>query len=275
MLHLGHSQASRERPPRRSLRLPNHETNRIAAGLVAAALGLLGLCPAPGQAAEALYLKWNDCPLGATAASNLNFACNSDAGQDELVCAFTMPQAANNVIAVEIVLDIQHATSPLPDWWRLQSGGCRSASDLSASADFSGKTACLDMWGSATRTAMVQGYIPTEPRGADSQARIKVTANVLPADAVSVDGANMYYAARIILKHANTVGGAACAGCDQAACLVLNSILIGRVPDPSIVLQMPGPGDGNWARWQGGAGADCAAVPVRNRAWGQLKSQYR
>ena len=59
---------------------------------------------------------------------------------------------------------------------------------------------------------------------------------------------------------------------------MLNSIIIGRQdgsPGGNFFLQTPGPGEANWARWQGGGGANCAAVPVRNRAWGQLKGLYR
>ena len=237
------------------------------------------LLPQPVRAAEGLYLNWNDCALGPSASSNRDFACDTNNGQSELICAFTMPQAASNVVAVEIVVDVQHSSPALPDWWQLSGGGCRgdvTQFNLTAAADFPGLSACLNLWqGAPSATALMQGYIPSEPRGADSQARIKVTGSVLSTEAVSVDGTSMYYAARIILSHNKTVGSPSCAGCGEAACLVMNSILIGRLPDPDIFLQMPGPGDANWARWQGGAGANCAAVPVRNRAWGQLKGLYR
>lgn len=242
--------------------------------LIAALLALPLLLPCAAGAAEGLFLSWNDCPLGPTASSNRVFACNTNDGQDELIVAFTMPEAADNVIATEIVLDLQHASSPLPDWWRLD-GSCRPATSLAASADFGGLTACTDMWGGAQRFASVQGYTPSEPRGADSQARIKITSSVLPQDAVTLDGTSMYYAVRVVIKRDLTVGGQTCSGCEGAACLVLNSVLIGRVPgNPDYFLQTPGSADGNWARWQG-PGANCAAVPVRARAWGQLKSQYR
>lgn len=226
------------------------------------------------NAAEALFLTWDDCAQGA-ASSNKAFACNTNTGADELICAFTMPQAANNIVSIEAVVDMQHADATLPDWWRMDTGGCRAGSELLVSADFTGKTACADMWGTATRSAMVQGYSPGSPRNGTNQARIKVTAWVLPQDAVAIDGTSMYYAVRLIINHGLTVGTPSCAGCSEGSCLVLNSILIGRVSGGDYFLQTPGAGDANWARWQGGGGADCAAVPVRARAWGQLKSQYR
>ncbi|MBI1796085.1 MAG: hypothetical protein HYR74_03425 [Candidatus Eisenbacteria bacterium] len=241
---------------------------------MAAVLGLVSLAARPARAAEGLYLNWTDCALGPTATSDRAFACNSNFGQEELFCAFTMPAPTNNVVSVEIVVDMQNATSPLPDWWRFDTGGCRP-NDLSVAADFSGMTSCSDMWGGAPRTAMVQGYTPGEPRLGTNQARIKVTAWVLPQDAVTLDGTTMYYAVRVIVKNDLTTGSPSCVGCGSAACLVLNSIQIGRVSGGDIFLQVPGAGDANWARWQGGLGADCAAVPVRARAWGQLKSLYR
>ena len=133
------------------------------------------------------------------------------------------------------------------------------------------------MWQDAATPAIaeVAGYIPSPPGG--NQARIKVTASVLPEDARAVDGTSMYYAARITLKNNRTVGTPSCAGCEGAACLVLNSIIIGRLAGSTggnYFLQTPGPNGANWALWQG-SGANCAAVPVRNRAWGQLKGLYR
>jgi hypothetical protein len=233
------------------------------------------LAARPAAAAEGLYLTWNDCYQGPTAVSNMAFACSSNIGSNELFCAFTMPQAAANVVAVEIVIDIQHSDAALPDWWRLDA--CRTG-EITAFANPGARNACVNMWQGTPAIAGIQGYLPTQPRGAGSQARIKVAASVLPQDAVSVDGTSMYYAARIVISNAKTVGTPSCAGCSQPACLVLNSILVGRVPGSpggDYFLQTPGVGDSNWARWQGGLGADCAAVPVRNVAWGQVKSLYR
>lgn len=247
------------------------------AAILTAALVACALCARSAAAAEGIYLTWHDCFQGASHTSNLDFACADNFGSNDLYCAFTMPQAANNVLAVEAVVDIQHSSPSLPDWWRLDVGGCRQG-NLMASANPAGKTACVDMWQGTGAIAGVQGYIPSEPRGAASQARIKVAASVLPPEAVSVDGTSMYYAVRITLANNNTVGPGSCSGCGQPACLVLNSILVGRIPGSpggDYFLQIPGAGDANWARWQGGSGADCAAVPVRNRAWGQVKSLYR
>jgi hypothetical protein len=266
----------------RSAHAPRPVPARPVLALVALlALGI-GLAPRTAHAGEGLYLTWNDCPLGG-GLGNLAFACDTDNGENDLYVAFTMPQAANNVVAVEIVIDMQHSSVALPDWWRLDPSGCRwdmTNPALAVAANFPGKSACQNMWQGAATPAIAQlaDYIPGQPGGAPSQARIKVTASVLPPDARTLDGTSMYYAARIIIKNSRTVDTQACAGCDGAACLVLNSILIGRLAGSTggdYFLQTPGASDANWARWQGGGGADCTSVPVRSRAWGQLKGLYR
>jgi hypothetical protein len=282
-LHAARVQSLRPGPDRS----PRVAAARPALALIALialiSLGLgLGLAPRAARAGEALYLTWNDCPAGG-GVSNLAFACDTNNGENDLFVAFTMPQAANNVVAVEIVIDMQHSSLSLPDWWRLDPSGCRFDMNnpaISVAANFPGKTACQNMWQGASTPAIAQlaDYIPGQPGGAASQARIKVTASVLPADARSLDGTSMYYAARIVLKNNRTVDTEVCAGCEGAACLVLNSILIGRLAGSTggdYFLQTPGASDANWARWQGGGGADCSTVPVRSRAWGQLKGLYR
>jgi hypothetical protein len=244
---------------------------------LAAALVAWALAPRPAHAAEALYLTWTDCYLGATHTSNRDFACLGNLGDNQLFCAFTMPAATDQVEGVDIVVDIQHSSTPLPDWWRMDVGGCRELS-LSA-AYFPGPTSCLDMWqGKPSASSGIQGYLPNQPRGLSSQARIKVAGSVLPSEAVSLDGSSMYVAARIVIDNAKSFDVSSCDGCGEPACLVLNSIKIGRdpsAPGGDVLLEVPGAGNANWATWQGGGGADCVAVPVRNRTWGQIKSLYR
>jgi len=265
----------------RAVAAPRPPSFRLGSNALAAAVVVLALAPRPVGAAEGLYLTWNDCALGPTASSNRDFACDTDLGVNELYVAFTMPQAAGNVRAVEIVVDLQHSSPVLPDWWRLESNGCRwpmfEPATLTAAGTFPERTACLDMWQGAPTApaAEIAGYTSGQPGGGANQVRIKVTASVLPGNEQTLDGTSMYYAARIILANSRTVG--TCSGCAEAACLVLNSIIIGRTEGSggNYFLQTPGPGEANWALWQGGSGASCAAVPIRNRTWGRVKGLYR
>jgi hypothetical protein len=232
--------------------------------------------PFVAHAASGLYLTWNDCALGG-GASNMDFGCDVNDGQEDLVCAFTMPIATGaDVIGIVAVIDFQSSAADLPAWWQLaKSGGCRSG-NLDASADFSGGTGCVDPW-QGRATAIVQGFDTGAPRPAN-QARIKVACGVVPDSARTLDDTSMYYGVRVILRNGLTTGSVACAGCAQTACLVLNSIEVSRTPGApggDLFLQTPGPGNANWAMWRGGTGADCTLVPVRRTTWGGLKSLYR
>ena len=263
-------------------------TEPVPAVAIVLVVALLGLAR-PVGAAEGIFLSWDNCGAGANA--NKTFACDTDDGQQVLFCEFTMPQAADSVVAVEIVIDIQHASSTLPDWWRFDEGGCRVGTILSADAEFAG-TGCTDMWlGAKNDGGMVVGgfadYITSQPRGQASQARLRVALAVTTQYAVTLDGTTRYAAARVIIRNDKTAGGSGCPGCVEPACLVLNQVLIGRVagsedfceqtplPQSDFCLVTPGAVNANWATWQGGAGANCAAVPVRKRTWGEIKSLYR
>jgi hypothetical protein len=229
--------------------------------------GLVVATTAP--AAEALHLTWRDCALGAGAVTNEQGNCGP-ADRSALYVAFQPPQTLDGVLGVEIVIDVQHSDPVLPNWWRFDVGGCME-SQLLADADFTTEAACEDPWlGNAG--AVVQGYLPGEPRGGFNQARIKVVSVVPPESSVQLLGDRVYYAARLVFP-----GSFTCGGCQGAACLVLNSILVRRLPGQpggDVLVQTPAAGSGNWATWEE-AGADCSAVPVVGHTWGQIKALYR
>ena len=250
------------------MRLPDSLPMLLVTACVLAAAAL------PVRAAEGLYLTWNDCALAAGAASDLSQACASDLGQQALYCAFRLPAPVDSVLGVEIVVDVQHADATLPDWWRFDVVGCR-AGNLGAGFDFTSQSACVDfLQGHATGD--LQGYYLTEPRGGASQARIRAAASVLPGFGYAqLDASSMYYGARLTITNVNTT---ACTGCAGPACLVLNSVIVKRQPGTAggdVILGEPGPGNANWATWQGGSGANCATVPARAVTWGRLKGLYR
>jgi hypothetical protein len=234
---------------------------------------LLLIVPTCALGAEGIYLTWNDCALGGRAAPNISSAC-TDAGAETLYCAFTLPQALDSVIAVEVVVDIQHSASTMPAWWQLGPGGCRDLV-LDPSAVFSGSSSCVDFWqGDATSDPLPFVYTIGSPHGQQNQARLVISAALPSSLQRSLNATDMYYAARIIVPNLRS---SSCSGCSGSACLVLNSILIGRRPGAvggDRFLQVPGAGGANHATWQG-AGADCSAVPVRRVSWGTLKSLYR
>lgn len=239
--------------------------------LVASLAGVL-----PVRAASGLYLTWDDCPLSGSAFPNMTSFCDVSTGQNILVAAFTMPQPRDSVLGVEVVVDVQHSSPSMPDWWHFETGGCRTGALSQSGADFTGLSGCVDPW-QGNGFGGIQGYSigpPDHPMS--NQSRIKVVAAVIASSAASLDATSMYYAVKIVISNEKTAPPGQCTGCQGAACLVLNSILVRRIPGSSgdEFLQTPGPANANWATWQGTA-ADCSMVPVRRATWGRLKSLYR
>jgi hypothetical protein len=232
-------------------------------------LGLAG----PALAAEGLYLTWNDCAAAPIAQHDLHSQCEAELGEQALYVAFTLPYAMDSVVAVEIVIDTQVSGGSLPAWWQYQPEGCRFRS-LIAGASFVTEEVCSDFWHERATPDKLPGYFVGEPRGGPGQARLKIAFALLPQDYVRLEAGPMYYAARLILKNSPT---ASCPGCLSPACLVLNSILVGRLPGApggDVLLTASGPGLAQRATWQG-VGANCDAVPVLPLHWGALKSLFR
>jgi hypothetical protein len=230
------------------------------------------MCGARSQAAEGLFLRWNECALAPTAASTATFACANDQGAEQLVASFTLEQPVDDVIAVEVVVDVQFASPTVPPWWQFDQFGCRE-DNLTAVSVPPLKPACQDFWNQFLSPGVL--YQVGGPRGNPSQSRI-VVSFALPSTTPPrrLEAGPMYYAATLVIQNLHTP---ACGGCLTNACLVLNSIRLGRVPgspgeDPMLV--QPGPQNGNFATWQGGA-ASCSAVPARSSSSGRLKSLYR
>ncbi len=243
---------------------------RWRAVLAAGMMLFLGASNAP---AADLRLTWDECPEG-NAQTVKQSSCNALFAVDPLVSSFVLSAPVDSVIGMEVVVDLVTDSATLPDWWHYEPGGC-NAGALTATGDFSTIGACANPWNS-TATGLVQAWWGGQPRGGANQARLIFTVFVAPADRVTMDAGNPYYAGVVRLTHARSSGPNACAGCTVPVCLVLNSIQLLRLSGASVeeVQVVPSGGTGNWASWQS-ATANCNLVPVRNRTWGAIKSSYR
>lgn len=249
---------------------------RAVRGIITLAGVLLAITPVasfagPVTFTPGLSIAWQDCRApGGAGFDALNFGCASNIVSIPLFPAFVLETPVDSVFAMELVIDVNVATDPLPEWWRMEPGGCR-AGGWAADASLAGS--CLDAW-SGKGTAASQGWIPTQPGNRPNHGRLLVAASVLPDDAVALDALAPYTACRVLLRTNSTTD---CPGCDVPACLVFNSLLLRRLPGSSVeevFLAVPESPGSNMVTWQG-IGADCNAVPVRHTTWGAVKALYR
>jgi hypothetical protein len=84
-----------------------------------------------------------------------------------------------------------------------------------------------------------------------------------------------YFMVNVLIDNFNTTGGGGCAGCSQPVCIVLNSIDIMTTQSVFTTLTSPSSPGSNFATWQGGTGANCQSVPVKQATWGAVKALYR
>ena len=120
---------------------PYRSPSRVV--LAALCAGLALFAPTAVQAGG-LSLGWQDCrALGGAGFTGRSYGCTSSLAELPLFPALVPDVAIDSVVAVELVIDVDVATDPLPPWWRMDPGQCR-ANGWAADASFSG--GCLDPW---------------------------------------------------------------------------------------------------------------------------------
>jgi hypothetical protein len=227
--------------------------------------------PAHGSSANALYLTWNDCAGAPGAASGTTVDCGTGQGR-QLIVAFDLAQPVDSVIALEAVVDMQLSVSqPLP-WWQFDPGGCHYGR-LIASATFPDLVACADFWNAGATFDGPPAYYLVGTPGAENRARIVVGFAVLSNQPRALAAATRYYAARLAFQDDARV---ICTGCEQPACLLLQSIRLIRYGTLAgdVVIDAAGGAGLNQVGWQS-TNSLCGIVPTRRHTWGQLKSLYR
>ncbi|HEY6194904.1 MAG TPA: hypothetical protein VI504_07675 [Candidatus Eisenbacteria bacterium] len=243
--------------------------------LIATALLLLAppafAVPAPG-----LNLAWTTCASqGGTA--NLDFACTDDFAQLDLAMTFVLAATAPGVTGIEIVVDLISATPTLPAWWDFASGGC-GAGNLFARAAAPAGTLCTD-WalgaadGGLAAYSSEGGSVPPQYQSAHR----KVIMGFAVAAPRDLQVATEYEAGTLWLYTSHTVAGppGPCGGCSTPVCIVLNSMNVVEGTSGATRISAPSAVFSNQVTWQGGLGANCSAVPVKNATWGHVKALYR
>ncbi len=227
-------------------------------------------------------LSWGDC--GAAGTADLTNACSSNTGEVNLYFSTVADAGLTAVTGEQATLDVIFADTTVPAWWQaVSTGSCRGTS-VSVDYNQPGPT-CNDYfnmvgfplggfgydWGASNTTPSYQWL-----GSLLNTARFRTVSAVSNLAAGPMTAGTEYYIYHVKVNFLKTVGGDACAGCLTPACFQINWVLLTQpvgVGDHSISGTPSGGRD--FATWQGGAGANCATVPVKRTSWGQIKSLYR
>jgi hypothetical protein len=252
------------------------------------ALVIASLAASAGVANAQVNLAWNNCITQGNSAVDKAYACDgtSNGAPFKGVLSFISPANLNNFVGMQAVVDIRTATgNQLSDFWRLGVGECRDGNFSfpgSLTGVGTGTTGvCRNPWAGANTGGGFQWYTQTtDDYPTPNGARIKM------AFARDSEGAllqnQQYIAGAFMLDTFNDVdtGGGVCAGCSDAACIVVNQIelyqTVGSPGGDIIVLSTPA--TRQHITWQGGAigGNGCPIeTPTRRTTWGAVKSFYR
>jgi len=233
----------------------------------------LAALPGTSRAAvvpQGLSIGWNDCRTagGSGAADIGQFGCASNTSIFRLYPTYRPPAAVDSVFTVELVIDVDVATNPLPPWW-VMDGTCRP---LAWAATATASVSCDDAW-AGNGAASVQGWQPGTPGGSARHARLLVAAGVPSDQALQWQPDIPYVLCEVALDSRGTT---TCpTGCTTPACLVFNSLLIRTLGGDLPLVSTAESAGANWAAWQSSQGtADCQSVPTRRWTWGAVKSLY-
>jgi hypothetical protein len=235
----------------------------------------------PSAAAGGVNLAWNNCASeGGTA--NLSSACDSNSGVNVLTGSFVLSADLPGVTGVEIVLDliVGDGTSPVPPWWEMEFSGCRAGSIAANGVVNPANTVCSD-WANGAAAGGLAAYTGSYGGSGLNPANYPAHRRIIAGFAVAaVNSANLismreYFAFNLLISNIRTVGSPSCAGCDQPACIVLNSMNV--VTHDTGVHENIKTGTfagSNFATWQG-VGPMCQLVPTKKATWGGVKALYR
>jgi hypothetical protein len=244
-----------------------------------ATLTLMFLCTPLLAAAQGINLAWDDCTLG-DFSHDESPACDTDIGPPfKLIVSVDPGGVIGDVNGAQGVIDFRFDAAGVPDFWRLDTGGCRQgnlAADVavgSANAPFS----CPEPWSQVGGAAGGANLVPFG--GGPNRARITWIVAV-PGTVVLDDGIapDWYLIALNILRSGTTT----CSGCLVPACIVANEVRLTKPANtPGGDVFIYGPAHSQYATWRGGGTLGCpgcppeAYCPVENVTWGKVKAMFR
>ncbi len=248
---------------------------------VALWVAMLALALATPASAGGINLAWEQCwPEGG--AFLKSFACDRDSGSRALVGSFVLDEAMSDFAGLTATIVGRTPATEVPAWWQLfNTGACRQSA-LSISFDFADApaTSCVDPWQgsviggiSAYQTAL---FPPPYPMNVPlpNALRITLAGGYPEGTSLALQAGVEYYAFRLRISNAKTIGPAACAGCLTAMCLWLYEVTAWPAAGGPSAIHLYDVQANSLVVWQTGTWGDCL-VATRNRTWGSIKALYR
>jgi len=228
----------------------------------------LAICASSAFAATpGVNLIWGKCSTLAAGGQNFANPCDGlGGGLKVLQGDFRAANAINDFAACDGVIDIGFSTNT-PDFWKLASGGCNAGAMATTTPGIVAVVCPTSLYDASTFGSLV--YENPTP----SRLRVRVTQVNGGAPSAVIAG-QMYPGVALSM---DMDAGAACAGCADPACLVLNNITVSGFITTEVE-SISATDVRNFTTYNGGAvgGAGCpAATPSHNSTWGQVKSLYR
>ena len=244
-------------------------------------IATLLFCAAAAHAAPGVSLRWSSC-IGDGGTYNRNFACDTNAGTNVLVGSFELGTPLTQLSGTGLVIDLRFGQLALPAWWAFtKTGFCRQTSLVLDTALPPDALNCVD-WASGQSAGSIGDYrINLNGFGT---AKIVMAAAVPASGLADLEAGQEYFAFKLTIDNAKTMGNSSCGGCTIPVCLHLLSIRL-TTPvaenDRQLWTSTNGTESTQLAAWQGGQtsppqSASCPlATPTRRETWGAVKSLYR
>jgi hypothetical protein len=239
-----------------------------------------------------LHMSWTACPNTAGNTPNGDFLCDASEIHSLYGTVSVGPNAVAGVVAMDGIIDLLFQSADVPTFWQFQAGGCNeTGAAISAAKPAAGcgaaaaNTTTLCSAGGAGCSAFITAYafgpVINQP---PNRARLLIAlarASTSPVNLAVNTGTNAHFAWNLNFFEdaAEEAGvGGTCVGCPTGVSLTWNAAVFYNTSattggeGTAAVITSGDPGS-NANAFSNCAG--CAAVPTRNRSWGQLKSMYR
>jgi hypothetical protein len=235
-----------------------------------------------------LHMSWLACPNIAGNAPADDFLC--DGNIHSLYGTVSVAAPVAGVVAMDGIIDYLYVTPDVPTFWQFQAGGCNETGvAISAAKPTAGCGTALQnstiicSAGGAGCSAFITAYaFGASINQPPNRARMLIAlarASTSPITMAANTGTNAHYAWNLnFFEDAAEEIGGTCAGCGTGVSLTWNQAVFYNTTATTggegvaIAISSADPGS-NANAFSNCAG--CAAVPTRNRSWGQLKSLYR